>query len=352
MVMNKDLVTYIENVLHLRDSFSLISRVDKESEAMKIWARWIITHRSLCAQSNLYLPDDNVYDYQILLELQDKGVTLKYSKFLYEWLRLECNKINNKYTLISTMEEGGIHGYIPIKESRNISSKSISLTCNNMKQILPLSVYNRMSRLYRSKNSLPCMKNKYIWLCTTLYSLLDGKGLQWAVPPKIMNILQRDLGCYTELFASPLNAYNENYYSLFTFDSAFGSRGNFYEAKDQDFVEGTYQVNPPFIDPLFTKTTERVLELLDIADKNNKELTFIYIMPEWKDFQTYNMVSEARFCVKQILLSAYSHFYYQYDTGAYIRARFGSYIFFLSTNTKCCPHSLEREIRQGFSSRN
>lgn len=350
--MNKDLVSYIKNVLHLRQSFFQASHVIKETEAMKIWARWIISHRSLCRQENIYLPDDNVYDYQVLLELQDKGVSVEQSVCVYEWLRSECCQINSKYTPTATVEYGGIHGTIPVIQTKDAEGYII-LECSGILQYLPYNLYTRMSRLYRAHGSCTehDMKNNYMWLCATLYSLLDGKGLQWAVPPKVMNILNSDLGCCTELFASPLNTYNDNYYSLFLLDKVFGSRGNFFTAKDTDFIEGTYQVNPPFIDSLFTRTTERILELLTIADKNNKELTFVYIMPEWKDFQTFNMVSEAHYCVKQIHLSAHTHFYYQYDTGTYIRARFGSYIFFLSTNTKCCSNILERDIRYGFSTR-
>jgi len=217
-----------------------------------------------------------------------------------------------------------------------------------MPQTIPTIVYNRMARTYLG---LPLQKNSYIWLCATIYSILDGKGLQWAVPPPVMELLQSSLGCYTELFASPLNAYNKQYYSLFPLDKMFGSKGNVFTAPDADFQEGTFQINPPFIDQLFAKTSERVLELLDKADANAKDLTFIYVMPEWKDFTTYNMIAESRFCVKRIYLRSGQHYYYQYSNGTYIPARFGSYMFFLSTNSKICSNTLESNIRYAFLGR-
>lgn len=350
--MNRDLILYIENIIDLRQSFSRISHIDKKSEAMKIWARWIITHRSVCPQGNLVLPDDEVYDTQFILELQDKGVPVKHSYYLHQWLLDSCRRINKNFNPIATYEYGGIHGDRPVIHL--LKHKNVQLTCSGIEQSIPISVYNHMTRLYQHNTPVHTTskyshKNSYIWLCSTLYNLLDGKGLQWAVPPDVMNLLQTNLCCYTELFASPLNTHNKNYYSLFELDRVFGSKGNFFQAPDTDFESGTYQVNPPFIDPLFTKTTERILELLAIAEQNNRDLTFIYIMPEWSHFTTYYMVSETKYCVRKISLHSGTHYYYQYGSGSYIRARFGTHIFFLSTDSNCCSHTLEREIRHGFS---
>lgn len=343
-------VKHIENILTIRDHFHHISRIDKTSEIMKVWARWIITHRSLCKQHNLVLPDDNEYDSQLIIELQEKGVNRAHAVFLHRWLIDECNRINKSYTPVATMENGGLDLGVKVKveaRSHDNSSQQMELSLDGKDiQTLPKLVYMRMSRRF---TGVPCKKDNYIWLCATLYSLLDGKGLQWAVPPQVMSLLQSNLSCYTELFASPLNSYNTNYYSLFAMDRLFGSKGNFFHAPNTDFQEGTYQINPPFIDQLFTKTSERVLELLDIADAAGKELTFIYIMPEWKDFQTYDMIAESRFCVKRIFLRSGQHYYYQYSSGSYIPARFGSYMFFLSTNSRICSNSLESNIRYAFA---
>jgi hypothetical protein len=244
------------------------------------------------------------------------------------------------------VEFGGIHGDVPV--SLRLNGSKVILECAQLSEIIPTSVYNRMSRNYKG---LSKYKNSYVWLCSAVYSILDGKGLQWAVPPTVMNLLQSHLCCYTELFASPLNAYNKHYYSLYPLDKVFGSKGNFFTAPDSDFIEGVYQVNPPFIDQLFTKTSERILELLDHADATNRELTFIYVMPEWRNFVTYDMIAESRFCVKRIFLKSNHHCYYQYSTGSYIPARFGSYMFFLSTNSMICNNALESNIRYAFQRR-
>lgn len=340
-------VNYIKDIVTMRNNFTAISRIDKTSEVMKVWARWIITHRSLCSQHNLVLPDDHEYDSQLIIELQEKGVTFKHAIFLHNWLINECDRINQSYSPVATMEYGGMRLQKQVQVQAQAHNQNIMLELDGMDpQILPKAVYNRISRRFQGFQS---DKNDYIWLCSALYSLLDGKGLQWAVPPHVMSLLQSHLNCHTELFASPLNAYNGNYYSLYPLDRLFGSKGNFFQAPNIDFVQGTYQINPPFIDQLFTKTSERVLELLDIADMNNKQLTFIYIMPEWRDFKTYDMIAESRFCVKRIALRSGQHYYYHYSSGNYIPARFGSYMFFLSTDSHICSSTLESNIRYAFA---
>ena len=179
--------------------------------------------------------------------------------------------------------------------------------------------------------------------------MLDGKGLQWAIPTSVMSLLQTRFKCNTELFASPLNRLLDNYYSLFPLDKLFGSRGNFFLSPDSDFVSGAYEVNPPFIDSLFLKTTLRILRLLEIAEGNDKDLTFIYIMPKWTDFETYSLVKESQFCIKEIILRPYCHYYFQYITNTYIKAKFTTCIVILSTNPVLCDAACETDITKAFN---
>lgn len=340
--MNAELVAYMNNILIIRDEFLAISHI-KDSEAMNIWARWIITHRGLCRQTNLCLPDDDAYDSQLQIELESKGCSSQDAAYTFRWLLEQTGKANKNYRPIAEAETGGLHGTVPVTVTRNFGQ--VTLCCDTIKQVLPISVYIKMSNFYR-KDHLASHKDNYIWLCSALYSILDGKGLQWAVPPRAMQLFQR-MGCHTEIFASPLNTYNRNYYSLYEFDRAFSSKGNFFSAPDSDFAQGTFQVNPPFINPVFCKTTERIFRLLEIAESSGKKLTFIYVMPEWEDFETYNMVIESRFFINKILLRAKRHYYYQYSTKDYIKARFGSHIVFLSTDIGM-DHPPVEDIREAF----
>ena len=341
--MNKYVVSHIKDIMLFRDSLCLISHVDNETEIMKIWARWIITHRSLFPQKSLYIPDDREYDPQLLVELIEKGVSTLHANYLHDWMVTQAQSINKRFPWYSAdMEFGGLHGDVPI--SIVYTDRDVTLTCDGLEAVVPQQIYTKLSRRIKEFHS-----TNYIWFTCLMYSLLDGKGLQWAVPCQVMNILRHRLKCDTELFASPINNFFGKYYSLFPFDKVFGSLGNFFAAPDSHFLTGTYQVNPPFIDCLFTKTTQRILKLLRIADENNRDLTFIYIMPHWEDFVTYNLVVESQYCVKQINLRPNNHYYYQHITNNYIRARFGTSVIFLSTNAHCCDSGTEFDIISAFS---
>jgi len=334
--MNRDLVPYIKSILTLKEDFCRLSKINN-TETLNIWARWIITHRSLFKQTSPFLPDDTEFDSQLIRELVEKGAEVEHSRYIHDWLQQQCQIINQSITEPSDLD---------LKEitSCYYLNNQVYIKYQNLETELPEYIFTKLIKKTESViNPL-----YYIWYTCFLYDLLDGKGLQWAVPPSVLNILQNRLGCDTELFASPFNNHYDKYYSLFPTDEACGSLGNFFTAKDEDFQRGTFQINPPFIDILFTITTKRVLKLLEIADNNSESLTFIYIMPTWDEFDTCTLLSESPFCVKNIILKAHMHYYYQYINESFIKARFGTRIMFLSTKHNCCSQETEYDIISAF----
>lgn len=349
--MNHELVNYIKQLTNLKDSFILISHVSKDSEIMKIWARWIITHRSIFSQKSLCLPSDHVFDGQLVTELIDKGCPKGHAYYLHDWLWSQTSKINKNFQLVADTNKGGIHGDVEIYakiRSNYQSADSVTLSCNELYTTLPKKIYHKLVKNIDKDTLKLKYQDNYIWLISTLYGLLDGHGLQWAVPEKVMVLLHNQLGCDTELFASPINNYYRNYYSIFQYDELFGSKGNFFNAPDSDFKSGSFQVNPPFIDSLFTKTTQKILRWLSIADSNNEDLTFVYIMPKWQEFVTYNMVVESPYCIKNIDLHADRHYYYAYTNDTYIKARFGTSVIILSTDNNIGKCRIEKDIIKSF----
>lgn len=349
--MNRIVVQHLKSILEFRDNFMVASNIENDGEIMKIWARWIITHRSLFPQKSLFLPDDNEFDPQFIVELCNKGITLEHSHFLHDMVLNESINLNLQIDWYSSDNEfGGLHAReekdrcpVDVSEYNN----EVAISCDGASITIPCLTFNKM---LRCTGHLGNLQINYIWYTCMLYQILDGKGFQWAVPNIVMNILKYKVGCDTELFASPINSVYKKYYSLFPHDTHFGSLGNFFNAPDTSFKSGAFQVNPPFIDCLFTLTTTRILRLLSIAEAHGESLTFVYIMPHWNKFVTYDMAIESPYCVKQINLKAYNHYYYQSITNTYIKARFGTSIIFLSTNSRCCDNSVEFDIIAGFNS--
>jgi hypothetical protein len=337
-----DYILYLNKITLQRDkSKSKVKVQVKYNEWVKIWARWIITHNSLYPSSNVlqFLPDrTDVYDHQFIYELLNLDMSREQAEQLYADLE------EGKKDILSLCprEIPSIEGFRV--EKTEVDNK-IRLNYNDRAHYLNKILYVKLVRLAAGSRA---KTDEYIWLILTLYQLLDGNSLQWAVPPNVMWVFKEKLHCYTDIFASPLNAYNKNYYSLFYYDRFFGSKGNFFSAPDSDFQSGTYHINPPFIDAVFQKTADRVHHLLNLAYQNKSKLTFIYVMPDWKDFMTYNEISTSRYRKAYIYIPAGQGNYYQYRTDTYIPASFGTHIFVLSTENGL--PDISAEVKEKFKS--
>lgn len=345
-------MTFLKNLKRWFDDFS---GVDKHYEAHKIWARWIITHLSLSNQNSKFRPhpfipaktDD---DMQIIVELIAKGT---------EPTRAitHCKALHNQVSIHLEKHEFNMESLYKATVQCEYDMDMVTLTVGVHSFSISIEIYEKLEKMYLSTMRstgmiLSCFKNQHIWYMYGLYHMLDGKSLQWAVPKHVFRFINSDLGCNTELFASPLNVYFKRFYSLFDIDRRFGSRGSFFEAPDSDFEEGCFQLNPPFIDILFTEISKRILRYLKIADKDDKKLTFIYIMPDWVDLEGYDLLAESQYCVKEITLEAGKHFYYQ--TEKYppaIRVHFRTKIMFMSTDVEACSYRTQRKLISLFGDR-
>jgi hypothetical protein len=71
-----------------------------------------------------------------------------------------------------------------------------------------------------------------------------------------------------ELFASPINQYFDEYFSLFEIDKFFSSKGN---ALNYDILpDGSYEVNPPFLEETMEKISKSMLNSLKKSSEENK----------------------------------------------------------------------------------
>ena len=333
---------FLQEAHRIKQWFILFSELNKKYEANKIWARWIITHMSLRKQKNLFFPTLRISnDLQIINELNLKGATfrhaLKHYRSLTEQILKLCN--DSKETDYSPYE-------LDITATYNDKLVIVDDTdSHTYKCILSRTIYQKLVRLYKHTNiGLDKFTNHSIWKMVNLYNLLDGVSLQWSIPPKLFDYLNQEFDCDTELFASPINSHYKNYYSLFSEDKKFGSRGNFFDAPDSDFKSGCFQINPPFIDILFSKISDKILDYLEIAEDSGEKLTFIYIMPEWHELEGYDILVQSKFCNASISINAFEHYYYQSHKHNYIKVFFNSKVLIMSTEPNICPYYVKRKI--------
>jgi hypothetical protein len=275
---------------------------------------------------NMFLRDEMDFT-NITSELKDKG---EEEPRVIGSLRRELTS-KPSYDLHAVDNENrGIHGRLEVEVESD--SEHVVLCAGGFGINISAKDYTRLVQLY-AKAGIGWYDyiHKYVFITAVSYNLLDHNGLQWAVPPAVLNIFKNQLGCDCEIFASPFNHRSSKYYSLFYHDRYFNSSGNFFTAPDSDFATGCYHVNPPFIISVFNKTVDRLEKLLTIADCKSKELTFIIILPDWKDATALDRLKNGSWSLDSIYCSKYRHYYMDYSDETYIKATFGTWIFFLST---------------------
>ena len=211
--------------------------------------------------------------------------------------------------------------------------------------------YEKLQRLYdRSNNnnnnnqrSYVTSKSEYqnqfhseLFCILCRYDMLQGSGLQAAIPGRVMDTLLTEFDCHFECFASPLNCRYESYASAFEFDQVFGSIGNFF---DIDFTNaqggggrgGCYEANPPFTEEVICKMNKKIQYSLQRMSSPNKEertettstdeeetddrltvpppLMFIVFVPAWKSSKAYQGLLENPFLTHRLILEQGKHWY-------------------------------------------
>ena len=345
------------NTKKLRLWFIQCSGISKKHEAYKIWARWIITYQSLQKQQDCIIPVNGIeHDLQTVIEMTSKGMKLSHAQMHYKSLIDQCYNIAKSKPDDRFPE---VEVDVEVEADSNTHNELDIVVFKAKQRELPelritVKAYNKLNKQYckhkQPWKGIPGLFNSFCYSMIQRYDLLDGNSLQWAIPRRLFMFLNKSFQCDTELFASPLNTYFKKYYSLFDEDKYFGSLGNFFNAPDSDFQSGCYEVNPPFIEVLFNLISKRIISLLQKAELNNEELTFIYIMPDWNDLRGYDIIADNRYCKKIIKMEKGKHYYHHGE--AIVKASFNSKMLLLSTKYNICSEYEENQIRWCWSSNN
>lgn len=155
-----------------------------------------------------------------------------------------------------------------------INNEKLENIINNI--LLPLDVYNKLKKNFTGNIKII---DDYIWSIIFRYQLLSSNNHQLGILPSIINNMQTDYNLSFECFASSINSTLKNYCSIYyDLEQLFGSHGNFF---NNSFLEGVYTFNPPYQKNIIDKGYLKINYHLDLAYKNNKELTFILTIPVW-----------------------------------------------------------------------
>jgi len=307
--------------------------VTPKYEAYKIWAAWIIEQRSFYQSIDLFLPNmiqkksaislvDNPPE-QLIQVLIEKGTEINLIHQFYDEISAEVQRLTKAHLYLKLKYNPQIELSPVLQHHRQI----VSLSYQSIKHVLRQTQYYKLSTYYQGPRSEFHLR---LWKMLNNYYLLDGHSYQWAIPNRILRTLRLYMNVKAELFASPINCHYPEYYSLFSEDQEFGSRGNFFRAPDEDFLEGVFQVNPPFIDRIFLEAIKKILNWLNLAQASNRGLMFIFFMPGWLDSSAYRLAKEDAPVFQEVRLAENQHYYYSYHENKYVKVQFATHILILS----------------------
>ena len=188
------------------------------------------------------------------------------------------------------------------------------------------------------------------------YAALEGKGWQAAVPRPVFPALHTHFGVVAECFASPLNAHLPSYCSLFRdVDASFGSLGSFFSFHP---TEGSFEVNPPFVQQLMVVATDRMEALLRAA---TGPMSYAVVVPAWTSDPHFPRLLTSPYCTGHVVVAAADHAYcdgHQHEsslasgTHLYRPAPFDTAVFFLQNEAGRARWPLtaaaEADLRRAF----
>jgi len=304
----------------------------KKYEAYKIWSHWLI--RNLCKNVNNYhlIPMDRTLhdDDDIITLLTEKGLTSDFINRSYGSIMSRASELYHKYHQLkidhlTNMDQLIEANRLIIYDTVYIDGKQyhiyrygrIYVKYNNY-------IHDRL--VVRYCGNMKCFRFCMFEMGFNYY-MLEGHSFQWGLPPKVFSIVERSLMTQTEMFASPINVNLPNYYSLFYIDKYFGALDNFFNIQPNTIKEGTYEVNPPFIEYIFVESSKMMLSMLN----NGQDLLFIYIMPNWVDSGGYQLLIHSEYLLDEIVLAEKEHFYHHNLKHRMIMANFETHILIIGT---------------------
>lgn len=337
----KSLQSYYKDVKDFKSFFIDRSGIIKGHEIYKIWAHWLI--RNLCEKDYNYhiIPNQLVAaDSEIIQHFVDKGGDPVYIRQFYNDVITRANMLYNKYNQIRTeisknytllAEVSQMITYAPQTKINSVNGDQYlyhTFYFGKTYVKFPEEVFESVKQRYNGPEN--CF-TYFVFDMGFNYYILEGHGFQWSVPPSVFSLLKDQLNLSMECFASPLNASLPLFCSLFEVDTKFGALDNFFNLVLDQSLEGCFEMNPPFIEKIFERSSDRVINFIERSQKDGKYLMFIYVMPSWTDCIGYQTLSESPFLIDEMTLDRDQHYYFQNHNKKMICANFITHILLIGT---------------------
>jgi phosphorylated CTD-interacting factor 1 len=244
------------------------------------------------------LPSTVSYDKSILHELQDTSNKVVYTKDQAENVcRLMCEASREAIQRLHVMKVNPCEVGADVTITRLEIQSRISWLDNHID--IDNNLLRKLQRLYIIKNSsLDKHFNRRLFCILMRYQSLGGSLIsmqQSSISKETYDTYRNEFGVTKECMASPLNSNADIFWSAFNdTDCFFGSKGNFFDASDEELLEGgSFMANGPLLEETLDVLQERIHFIL----KNTKKPTsFMFGFPPWPDSSSYQLLQNSKYC--------------------------------------------------------
>lgn len=207
------------------------------------------------------------------------------------------------------------------------------------------SIYLKVPLSLNKYNELRKYNKNDVTIMLLRYASILNKGQQWAIPYKQFDHLVNNFNVNREAFASPINSGLSSrggdikFCSLFhDTDEVFGSIGSFFDQKLYDENKILHwTINPPFVESIINKTSNKIIKELEIASKLKCKVMIFYVLPTWDDMKGYIDVASSKYKKFIKILGKKKHYYEH--LGKRININIKSTVFVLDTYSDSIDYS-------------
>lgn len=185
-------------------------------------------------------------------------------------------------------------------------------------------IYNRCDDIYDL--AIMCIR----------YSCILQRGQQWTNDIELYKFMVEKYNLDIEGFSSPLNSQllqlksNANICTLFPdTDSSFGSLGSFF---DQNFIGKNVAAFLPYVESIFDKVLDLVIDNCEFAEKTGKPIRFFIGTSGWDDTKIVTTLNNYKYTKKKISTIPYKHYFHDTNTDNIIISSFKNYYYVVSVN--------------------
>ena len=236
--------------------------------------------------------------------------------------------------------------------TRSESTNTIALAFMGSSLSVNSSHYEKLRALYLRCGGDYRALDEAIFCLLSRYGILNDVGFQAALHEGVFDTLRSEFGVMMECFASPLNCRYGSYCSAFVdTDAPFGSVGSFF-----DFFPtvGSFEVNPPFTEPLMLRAARHIDDVLS-KSADLEPLSFCVFVPCWVGSDGWETMRSSSYLRRLMVIRQDCHGYVVGNQHAasrrHLPATFHTGVFFLQNDKalQCWGPTVERVRRLGLA---